>query len=115
MLYSEVTLNSFIVFIVVGMVAGIVYDVLYLFKAITKHNILVVNVLDLLCCLFSGFILIFCIFKFEKGNFALFEVVSFVFGIIFEQIIVKNLFTSPFKWVYNKITLRKIKQNFSKE
>ena len=109
----SVTIKDFLVFFQVGIVCGLFYDLLFVFKLITRKNLLVVNVLDFLCCIVSGFLLIYCIFVFENGSFAFFELISFAFGIIFEQIIVKNLWTSPIKWVYNKIKLRKVKLNFN--
>jgi len=113
MMFAFVTLKEFLVFVQVGLVCGLFYDLFLVFKLLTKNNILVVNVLDFLFCLVSGFLLIYCIFKFENGGFTLFELISFVFGVVFEQIIIKNLWTSPIKWVYNKVKLRKVKKNFS--
>ena len=115
MLSTGATLNALVVFVCAGAVSGLFYDIFWVFKAITKHNIMVVNVIDLLCCLVCGLVFIYCIFKYEFGLFAVFEVVGFVFGLVFEQIIIKNLFTSPLKWVYNKVKLRKIKSDFVKE
>ena len=114
MFSTGATINALIIFVIAGGVSGIIYDVISIFKILTKRNVLVVNVIDLLCCLVSGFIFIYCIFKFEFGLFALFEVIAFVCGLVFEQIIVKNLFTLPIKWVYNKITLCRVKRNFDK-
>lgn len=115
MFSGGVLLNIIFSFLFAGIICGLIYDLFYIFKFITKQNILVINILDMFCALLGGFLLIYCVFKFKYGEFALFEVLLFVFGIIFEQIIVKNLWTSPIKWVYNKITLRKIKKDFSKE
>ena len=107
MFASGATINALWIFVCAGGLTGIIYDLLSIFKPATSHNILVVNVVDFLCCLVGGLIFIYCIFKYEFGLFALFEVIGFGCGVSFEQIIVKNLFTSPFKWVYNKITLRR--------
>jgi len=112
MISTFVTLKDFIIFAQTGLVCGVTYDILFIFKLITKKNFLVVNVLDFLFCLFSGFLLIFCIFNFKQGYFALFQLISFCFGFVFEQIIIKNLFTSPIKWVYNKAKLRKSIKSF---
>ncbi len=115
MFSSGATINALVIFVCAGILSGVIYDLLYIFKVVTRHNVLVVNVIDFLCCIVSGFVFIYCIFKFEFGLFALFEVIGFVCGLVFEQIIIKNLFTSPFKWVYNKITLRKVKKEFNQK
>lgn len=114
MFASGATLKALLIFLFAGLISGLFYDVLFIIKFITKHNILVVNVLDFLCVLCSGFLMIYCIFKFEFGDFAIFELISFLFGIVFEQIIVKNLWTSPIKWVYNKINLTRAEKVFLK-
>ena len=113
MLVSTGTIHALVIFLCAGAIAGLIYDSLFIFKVITKQNILVVNILDFLFCLVGGLLLIYCIFRFEWGNFALFEVICFVCGVVFEQIIVKNLFTIPFKWVYNKFNLIKVKKSFN--
>lgn len=112
MLLANLTLSSFIIFLFVGIFCGIVYDILYVFKWITKNNIFAINIIDFVCCFICGFALIHCIFLYENGSFKVFEVVCLAVGIVFEHIIVKNLFTSPIKWVYNKIKLRKVKKIF---
>ena len=115
MFSGSVALNIIIVFLCAGIVSGLIYDVFSILKIVTRQNLLVINILDLFCVIIGGFLLIYCIFRYEFGYFALFEALLFAFGVVFEQIIVKNLWTSPLKWVYNKITLRKIKKDFSKE
>jgi len=112
MIGTGATFHAIIVFVVAGLITGIIYDILSIFKFITKRNILVVNVVDLLVCIAGFSIFIYCLFKFEYGEIAFFELVSFAFGIIFEQIFIKNLFASPIKFVYNKITSRKWKKYF---
>lgn len=104
------TYKDLILFTVAGLIEGVIYDFLGIFKSITKKNIIVVTVADFLSALVGGAILIYCIFKFEFGNFAFFEIIGFIVGIVFEQIFVKNLFASPIKYVYNKLNSRKLKK-----
>jgi len=115
MFINSVSFEKLIIFIAVGLVLGIIYDSLSVIKLAIKKNILVVNVLDFFYCLICGLIFIYCIFKFNYGDIAIFELVCLLFGIIFEQIIVKNLWTSPLKWVYNKINLKRVKKKFKEE
>lgn len=107
------TFSVMILLVFGGFIAGIIYDVFSIIKFIAKGNLIAVIFKDIAVCLLSGFIFIHCIFAFNYGVFAFFEVLSFVVGISFEQIFVKNLIASPIKLVYNKITLRKNKTNKS--
>ena len=100
--------QDLIIFLAAGLIEGAIYDFLGIIKSITKKNIIVVSVADFISALVGGVILIYCIFKFEFGNLALFEMIGFTIGIIFEQIFVKKLFASPIKYVYNKINSKKL-------
>lgn len=102
-----VGIGSMLLFVLAGFMAGTIYDVFSIFKFLTKGNLVASIVADLASCLLAGFIFIVCIFKFEFGIFAFFEVLSFVIGATFEQIFVKNLIASPIKWVYNKLKIKK--------
>lgn len=104
------TLASLVVFIIAGILSGVVYDIFKIIKTATKNYLLVTIISDIFFCLISTAVFIYCIFKYEFGSFALFEIVVYVIGNIFEQIFIKNLFAKPIKCVYNKIKLRKIKQ-----
>ena len=112
MLSASVTISDFLIFSILGLICGFGYDILKVIKNLFKNNIFIVNIIDFCFVVLCGFCFIFCIFKFEYGSFKLFEIISFIFGIIFEQIIVEILFTSPIKWVYNKIKLARNKKDF---
>ena len=114
MITNYIGFNIILLFIVVGAVFGIIYDIFNIIKLILKKNILVNNVLDFFAVIIGGFLLILTIFKFNFGEFALFELLLFMFGLIFEQIIIKIWFTTPFKWVYNVLKLRKGKKDVLK-
>lgn len=112
MIENRLDLDFILIFIVAGMISCFVYWVFSIFKIITKRQILVVNILDFFFVMISGFLFIFMVFKLKNGEFAFFEAFLFVFGMLFAEFSIKNLFTSPIKWVYNKITLRKAKKSF---
>lgn len=107
MFSSTAGIGAMILFVLAGFIAGVIYDVFSIFKLLAKGNLVASIVADIATCLLAGFIFIFCIFRFEFGVFAFFEVLSFVIGATFEQIFVKNLIASPIKWVYNKVKFRK--------
>ena len=114
MIINKLNFNIIILFVFLGVISSIVYGILNLIKIVTKRNVLVVNILDFFCVVLCGFVFLQAIFIFKNGSFAFFDLLLFAFGVVFGEIIVKNLFTSPIKWVYNKINLRKAKKSFLK-
>ena len=112
MLINSVGLKLISVFIIVGVIFGLIFDLFKLIKIVVKNNILVVNVLDFFAMLICGALFIVAIFRYSYGSLALFMPVLCVIGVLFEQIIVEILFTSPIKWVYNKFNLKKVKKSF---
>lgn len=87
-----------------GAAAGLLYDLFSFLKRVSKNNLLVCFALDQAVCLMTlgGFIL--CVFNFSSGNFAFFEVVCLIFGIVIEQIFIKNVLAISLNAIYNKIT-----------
>ena len=114
MIINKLELNLILIFIFIGLISSMVYGVFGLIKIITKRNVLVVNIIDFFYVMICGFVFLQAIFTFKNGSFALFDLFLFAFGIVFGEIIVKNLFTSPIKWVYNKIRFIKAKRSFIK-
>ena len=85
---SSVTFGAILIFFAVGIVDGLIYNVIGLVKQFTKNNFIVNFVADLVSCLVGGLIFYLCVYKFELGLFDAFEIVCFIFGITFEQIFV---------------------------
>ena len=109
MLASSATFFALIIFMVMGIFAGIFFNFSSFVAFLAKKNVIVTFVCDLFACLFACLLFLLAIFKFENGAFAVFEVVSFLIGIAFELIFVKNLIASGFNFVYNKIKFKKKK------
>lgn len=107
---SAITFEVLVIFFAVGIIDGIIYNVVGLTKKLTKNNYIVSFVADFVSCLLGGFLFVLCVFMFEYGYFDAFEIVCFAFGITFEQIFFKNSFAKPFKVVYNKVKSRKKKK-----
>lgn len=112
---SSVTFGAILIFFAVGIVDGLIYNVIGLVKQFTKNNFIVNFVADLVSCLIGGLIFYLCVYKFEFGLFDAFEIVCFIFGITFEQIFVKNSFAKAKKLVYNKVKSRKESKKTLKE
>ena len=113
MITNGVHINIVLIFFIVGVVVGVFYNVLYIFKILTKNNLLVINVLEFLYVFICGFLFLIMVFLVKNGELSFFELLLYVLGIVFGQIIVKNLFTSPIKWVYNKFKFKRNKLNVS--
>lgn len=90
--------------VAVGIVAGLVYDIFGVVKVATKKNLIVCIVADITLCLLIGLFFILTIFSLAEGTLALFEILCLVFGIILEQIFIKNIFATINKFVYNRVT-----------
>ena len=112
---SSVTFGAILIFFAVGIVDGLIYNIIGIVKQFTKNNFIVNFVADLVSCLIGGLIFYLCVYKFELGFFDSFEIVCFIFGITFEQIFVKNSFAKAKKLVYNKVKSRKESKKTLKE
>ena len=110
MVESSVSIGAILIFVAVGIVDGLIYNIIGLVKHFTKNNFIINFVADLCSCLIGGLIFILCVYKFELGLFDAFEIVCFVFGVTFEQIFIKNSVAKPVKLVYNKLKSRKNKK-----
>lgn len=107
MLPSAGTFFDLIVFVMFGIIAGLVLNVFKMFTFLSKNNLIVTYICDFFAVFSAGLVLLLAIFRLNDGAFAFFELVGFAVGIAFELIFIKNLFVSPLKVVYNKLTLRK--------
>ena len=107
---EAVNLWTCFVLLCTGFMAGLLHDALGIIKRATKNNLFVCITADIVVCVLAGFAFIMTIFRLEEGLFAFFEVVCFAFGLVLQQIIIKNTLASFVKWVYNKIKLKRKKQ-----
>lgn len=91
------------VFVIVGIISGVVYNIFGIVSNLCKKNIIVNIATDFFATLLTGLIFIMCIFKYSFGEFNLFQIVCFILGFEFEQIFIEKVFAKPFNFVYNKI------------
>lgn len=87
-----------------GVLAGGLFNIFSYVEKLLKRNVVAVFALDLIWSVMAAFGFILTIFTLADGQFALFELMCFCFGIAFELIFVQNLFAFFIKGVYNKIT-----------
>lgn len=89
-------------FVLSGFCAGVFYSLFAAIRRLAK-NFVATLVLDLVWCFVAGICYIWCVFGLKSGEFAFFEAMCFVCGVVFEIIFVQNIFASFFKWVYTQI------------
>ena len=61
MFSTGATFNAIIIFVFAGLLSGFIYDIMSTLKFLTKKNILVINVVDLLWTIVVTAIFIYCI------------------------------------------------------
>ena len=103
MLSGEIGFNMIVVFVFCGIICGVVHNMFCLFKKVTKGNLIVNNFIDIVSCLICGLIFVVFVFKYNFGEFKLFQAVFFVVGIVILQIFIKNSFARLVRLVYNKV------------
>lgn len=99
-------LYVFLIFIVVGIIIGILFDIFRILRRSFKTGDFITYIEDFLFWILSGFILLFSIFTFNNG-----ELRSFIFiGIILGAIFYLLLFSKYFINIFVKIitTIKKI-------
>lgn len=91
----------FLKFLVLGFVFGFIYEICKITKLISKNNIVIVNIVNLiyfcvLATMHASFLYNICDFKIEA-----YTIVATILGILIEQICVGIFFTKFYRLVYN--------------
>lgn len=93
-----------------GALAGIIFLLFEGVEKLTKNNFIVVFIADVVAMILAGFLFIVSIFTVLDGYFAFFEVVCFLFGLVF-VFFVKNFVASFILMLYNKVKFRRKRTN----
>lgn len=89
-------LHSFFIFILVGFLIGILFDIFRISRRTFKTSNIVTNIEDVLFWILSGLLFIFSLFKFNNGNIRVYILVGLIIGIsiymlIFSKIVINTL------------------------
>lgn len=89
-------LHSFFIFILVGFLIGILFDIFRISRKTFKTSNIVTNIEDVLFWILSGLLFIFSLFKFNNGNIRVYTLVGLIIGIsiymlIFSKIVINTL------------------------
>ena len=91
MLSGESGIDGLVVFVFCGIICGMIYNILCLFKKVAKNNLLINIFIDMVSCLVCGLVFIVFVFKYSFGEFHSFQVLFFVAGVVILQIFIKNI------------------------
>ena len=108
MLYP--TLSQPLVFLVVlcaGIVGGLIFDIFRLLAFLSGNDKYSKTFFDFFATILSVFLCFYINLQINYGQFRIFVVLTFVFGILAEQLLSKILFTKYKKKWYNKLKERK--------
>lgn len=86
-----------------GIIAGLFFEAKNLIEKSFKENIVVCILLDTLFCIVASFIFVIAKNSVNFGQFRLYMLFSFIFGIFIERISIGFLVEKIFLFVYNKV------------
>lgn len=107
MFSSFETVFSLVVFVFFGMIAGLLFFLIFDIQKFSKNNFSIAFVCDFFAVVFVGLIFLVAIFNFENGLVSAFLVLPFAIGFVFFAVFVRKTFVTCFLNVYNKLKTRK--------
>lgn len=89
-------LYSFIVFILVGFLIGLLFDMFRISRRTFKTSDIVTSIEDIFFWLLSGLLIIFSLFKFNNGDIRVYIIIGLIAGVsiyilIFSKLIINTL------------------------
>ena len=85
-------LTSFIYFILIGILLGIIFDIFRISRRTIKTSDFFTNLEDVLFGLIAGIIILFSIFKFNNGELRLYIFIGLSIGIILNMLFISKYF-----------------------
>lgn len=83
---------SFSIFIIIGLIIGIVFDIFRILRKSFKTSDLITYVEDILFWIITGIIILYSIFKFNDGELRLYIFIGLFIGILLHIKIISNYF-----------------------
>ncbi len=100
---------AFFMTLYVGIVIGLLYEISIFVCKITKNNIVLRNVFDILITIIGSFLFVFAINYANFGYFRVYLLAVFVLGFVLERVSIGFLVAKVCDFVYNK-TIKLIRQ-----
>ena len=85
-------LYIFLIYIVLGIVIGIIFDIFRILRKLFKTPDLITYLEDIIFWIIAGLLLIFVIFKFSSGEIRIYNIIGLVIGSIFYIIVISKYF-----------------------
>ena len=94
----------FLLFLIAGVLFGLLYECGYILRALTKFGKITTYVSDFILFLFAGVFFFFVALKVNNGIIALYEVFGFVLGFALERVSVGKMLAMILIFSYNIFT-----------
>ncbi len=94
---------TFIIFILIGMIIGILFDFFRILRKTIKTKDFVTYIEDILFCMLTGIILIYSIFIFNSGEIRIYLFIGLLFGIIIYMLSISKYFVNINVFLLTKI------------
>lgn len=94
---------AFFMMLYVGIVIGLLYEISIFVCKITKNNLVLRNVFDILITIIGSFLFVFAINYANFGYFRVYLLAVFVLGFVLERVSIGFLVAKVCDFVYNKI------------
>ena len=94
---------TFIIFIFIGMIIGILFDFFRILRKTIKTKDAVTYIEDILFCILTGIILIYSIFTFNSGEIRIYLFIGLLFGIIIYMLSISKYFVKINIFLLNQI------------
>ncbi len=85
-------LHLFIIFLIDGLLIGILFDIFRVLRKSFKHKDVVIYMQDILFWVLTGFLLLYTTFIFNDGEFRLFMLLGTFFGVIIYLFTISKIF-----------------------
>ena len=82
----------FIIFVLIGSIIGIVFDIFRIIRKTIRVSNFITYIQDILFCIIGGFIVIYSIFIFNKGELRAYEFIAIFIGIVFYFLTISKYF-----------------------
>ena len=83
-------IRGFLIFLVLGIIISIIYDIFRIFRKNIKTNYLIISIQDVFFILISGFLFFKSLLVFCAGNIRFYIFLAFLIGILIYILTIKN-------------------------
>ena len=93
----------FVIFTVVGMIIGIIFDIFRISRKVIKTNDILTTIEDIVFLVFSGLIIIYTMYVFCNGQLRFFMIIGIALGIMIYLITISKYIIKFFTYIIERI------------